>query len=359
MSLADHQELLQELLAAYGPCGQEDDVRAICLRELAGLVHEVSVDPAGNVVGLLRGDPAGPGAPVVRVTAHLDELSMMVKRVEPDGTLAVQQLGAMNPGNFGLGPVTILADDGPLQAALVLGSEHTTVESQRIWETKPEGGDKALDWRHVYVFTGRTQQELRETGVHPGTRVVIDRSRRTLVRFAHHMGCYFLDDRAAVTALLVAARLLRDEGRRPAGDAYLVFTTSEELGGVGATWASHHLPGDVTLALDVGAAEAEYQTTVESGPIVAYADDAVVYDRALADHLVRLGRELGLDPAQAVFASYDSDASQAKSHGLAAQAALVSLPTLSTHGFEVMRDDTVERTARLVAAYLVRPVPAG
>ncbi len=42
--------------------------------------------------------------------AHLDELSMLVKRVEPDGTLHVTQLGTMYPGNFGLGPVAMLGD---------------------------------------------------------------------------------------------------------------------------------------------------------------------------------------------------------------------------------------------------------
>jgi putative aminopeptidase FrvX len=80
------RDLLQELLSAYGPGGQEDDVRAICRRELEPLVDELTVDPAGNLVGLLRGTGEAE-APVVRVTAHMDELSMIVKRVQPDGTL--------------------------------------------------------------------------------------------------------------------------------------------------------------------------------------------------------------------------------------------------------------------------------
>jgi hypothetical protein len=44
---------------------------------------------------------------------------------------------------------------------LTLGSEHTTKESQQIWETKPDQGDKALDWMHVYVFTGCTPDAAR------------------------------------------------------------------------------------------------------------------------------------------------------------------------------------------------------
>ncbi len=95
----------------------------------------------------------------------------------------------------------------------------------------------------------------------------------------------------------------------------------------------------------------------DSGPVVAYADDAVVYDKPVADHLLALGRELGLDPRAAVWESYDSDASQSTSSGQAARAALLSLPTLSTHGYEVQHRETVERCARLVAEFLCRPVP--
>ncbi|MDP9427668.1 MAG: peptidase M42, partial [Actinomycetota bacterium] len=122
------RDLLQELLAAYGPGGQEDDVREICRRELAPLVDELTVDPAGNVVGLPRGTGATDG-PVVRVMAHMDELSMVVKWVQPDGTLRLSQLGTMYPGNFGLGRLTVLGDAEQLTAVLLLGSEHTTQET--------------------------------------------------------------------------------------------------------------------------------------------------------------------------------------------------------------------------------------
>jgi len=95
-----------------------------------------------------------------RVMAHLDELSMLVKRIEPDGTLHVTQLGTMYPANFGLGPVAVLGDRQTLTGVLAVGSEHTTKESRRIWETKPDQGDKSLDWLHVYVFTGCPPEEL-------------------------------------------------------------------------------------------------------------------------------------------------------------------------------------------------------
>lgn len=55
--------LLQELLSAYGPCGQEDQVREICRRELEHLVDELSTDAAGNLVALIKGRSRAPQPP--------------------------------------------------------------------------------------------------------------------------------------------------------------------------------------------------------------------------------------------------------------------------------------------------------
>jgi putative aminopeptidase FrvX len=47
------------------------------------------------MVGVVRG-----GSPATQVMAHMDELSMLVKRVKPDGTLHLTQLGTMYPGKL-------------------------------------------------------------------------------------------------------------------------------------------------------------------------------------------------------------------------------------------------------------------
>jgi putative aminopeptidase FrvX len=347
--------LLQELLTTYGPGGQEDAVRDVCARELTRHVDEVWVDEAGNLIGLRRGAGQEPTAPVIRVAAHLDELSMIVKRVEADGTLVVSPLGVMYPANFGLGPVAVLGDVETIPAVLTLGSEHTTAESQRIWQTKPDQGDQALDWSHVYIFTGRTTGELEAAGVAIGTRVCIHRSKRNLMEFGDFYGSYFLDDRAALVISLAAAQALAEADRRPANDVYFVMSTSEEMGGVGATYASRVLPGDVTLAIDVAPTEPEYQTTVSEHPVVAYADTAALYDKAIADRLVAVGRELGLVPQRAVFGAYESDASNATAKGQSPRAAMLGLPTLSTHGYEAIHSGALENCSRLLAEYLCRP----
>jgi putative aminopeptidase FrvX len=350
-----NDSLLQELLWAFGPCGQEEAVREICARELRPFVDEMWTDDAGNLIGHIRGaSDAGTGA-ATRVMAHMDELSMLVKRIEPDGTLHMTQLGVMYPGNFGLGPVTVLGDREMFTAVLALGSEHTTKESPRIWETKPDQGDRALDWQHVYVFTGRTPEQLEAAGVHAGTRVCVDRSKRTLVDVGDYIGSYFLDDRAAVTALLGAARLLHEGGQQPAEDVYLVFSTNEEIGGVGGSYASANLPGTLTLALEVGPTEREYGTSVTGGPIIGYSDALCIYDKDVADRLMEIARVRGLEPQAAVLGAFESDASHAKASGLTPRAGLLCVPTLSTHGFEVIGRKAIEAMTTIVVDFLLQP----
>jgi putative aminopeptidase FrvX len=347
-------KLLQELLWAYGPCGQEDAVREICQRELAPVVDDVWVDPAGNLVGRISTDNPEPG-PAIRVMAHMDELSMLVKRIHSDGTVQLTHLGTMYPANFGLGPVAMLGNEAQVCGVLTVGSEHTTKESPRIWETKPDGGDKSLDWSHVYVFTGRTPEELSIAGIIPGVRVCIHRSKRDLVEVGEYLGCYFMDDRALVLTLLTAARQLHDSARRPPCDVYFVFTTNEEVGGVGASYASRILPGDLTLALEVGPAEAEYGTTVSSGPMVVYSDAQGIYDKTVADRLMQIATEQDVNPQPAVLGAFESDASHAKANGQSPLAALLCLPTLSTHGYEVVHKDSIDTLAKVVAQFLLRP----
>jgi putative aminopeptidase FrvX len=286
----------------------------------------------------------------------MDELSMMVKRVSENGELAISPLGTMYPSNFGLGPVAILGDSDTVLGVLTVGSEHTTQESQRIWETKPDGGDKALSWSHLYVYTGQSRDDLDKAGVHPGSRLCIHESKRAIVDLPGLVGSYFMDDRAALVILIATARELAEDDSQPPGDVYFVCTTNEEMGGIGASFASSALPGDITLALDVGPAEAEYQTTLDAIPIVVFADDSTTYDRRVTERLMVLGREIGTGTTPAVFESYDSDASNAKAKGQSALAGMLALPTLSTHGYEVIAADTVPNLTALLTAYLRAPI---
>ena len=100
-----------------------------------------------------------------------------------------------------------------------------------------------------------------------------------------------MDDRAAIVIALAAAKLLKEKKKKPANDVYLAMTVSEEQGGVGSTYASKELPGDVTLAIDVGPVAKEYGTHLTDDPIIVYKDGRGTYTKKLADRLLSLSKK--------------------------------------------------------------------
>lgn len=344
-------KLLQELIFARGPVGQEDEVRVICERELKKLCDKTWIDSAGNVIGLIEGR-GNEDAPVIRVIAHMDENALMVKRVNSDGTLRVKNLGGIYPYNIGQGQMEILSDSGIIPGILSVGPMHTSSESGRISNVKAG----KMDWENVYIFTRKTAIELDKLGVHPGTRIVIARERRKLFDIGDCVGGYFMDDRACVAITLGGIILLKESGKKPANDIYVVMSTQEEIGAFGAAYAASHLPGEITLAIDVGPAAAEYNTVLSAEPIIAYGDSVAPYSKSVADRLRDLAKDLGMKPQTASWESYGSDASIANRYGHTALSGLLCIATENTHGYEIIPKEGLVTCSRLLAAYMEKPV---
>jgi putative aminopeptidase FrvX len=344
-------DLLQSLIYARGPCGQEDEVREVCRAELHAVADEVWVDPAGNLIGKVNGMDS---SKAIRVMVHMDEISMIVKRINEDGSLRVNALGGLFPFSVGQGPVDILGDNHSFTGILSFGSLHITKESpwHKLIPEDHRGQGKTPLWEDVFVVTRKTAQELKEAGVHPGTRVVIARSRRTLHVFQDCIGGYFFDNRASIAIALSALQKMKEKGQRPQADVYFVATCNEELGGHGASYASRTLPGDTTFAIDVGPVSKEYCISLSPSPIIVYQDGAAVYDKTISDHLRCLGEELGLPIACSIWGGYSSDSSLALSRGQSAKSVLLCFPVENTHGFEIMHKDSMAHCATLLAAYL-------
>ena len=347
--------LLQELIYARGPVGQEDEVRIICERELKKTCDKMWIDEAGNVVGLLRGEKKGKDEdtfPIVRVMAHMDENAMMVKRINSDGTLRVNNLGGIRAGVLGQTPVDILSDSGILPGVLSIGPLHTSKETAAPHASRTE----AIEWADVYVFTRKSAEELEKAGVHAGTKIAIARERRKLFEIDDCIGGYFMDDRAAIVIALGSAALMKESGKKPANDVYFVMTTQEEIGAIGASYAAKQLPGTITLAVDVGPVADEYKTKLTPEPIVVYGDAVGVYSKSVSDRLLALAKELGMKPQTAVWESYGSDATISKRYGQSALSGLLCIATENTHGYEIITREGLLSCARLLAAYVKEPV---
>src|SRR5438067_2456127 len=118
----DTIDLLHELVSLPGPPGQEDEVRDAVARHVTALGMESRVDAKGNLLVALS--EAAFDRPRVVVTAHLDEIALMVSQVLSDGTLRVVPLGGLHPWKWGEQPVEVLSRN-PIPAVVSFGSIHT------------------------------------------------------------------------------------------------------------------------------------------------------------------------------------------------------------------------------------------
>ena len=339
-------KLLERLLTAHAPPGAEGEVDAIVMDEVRPLAASVRQDAAESIVIHFRG--RGDGAPVA-VTAHKDEISLMVRRVQDDGRLRVRPLGGLHAWAVGEGPVDVLTENEPVTGILSVGSKHVSNES-------PAGRlktGKAVEWESFWIETKRTAAELRDLGVHRGSKAVLARFRKPPVFLDNFICGYNLDCRAGLAILIEAARHLAEAP--PPNDVYLIASSEEEIGAQGAAFSIGQLPAQTAIALDIAPVAEEYQIENCEKPVLLWADATGVYHERTLRHLGALAARMGFETQPAVVTSYGSDASIAKRIGSAGRSACIAYPGENTHGYEICSMEGIINSARLLMAYLRNP----
>ncbi len=336
----DPLALLQELVSIPGPPGQEEAVRAALSAHVATLGLESRTDAKGNLIVDLQAGVK----PKIMVTAHMDEIAMIVRAVGPDGSLSVTSLGGLLPWKLGEGPVEILTPT-PFTGILSFGSIHTEAAESSVVQAK-----EGLTWDMVQVVTGLTEVELAYRGVRPGTRVVVARSRRTLTPIGNLIAGYFLDDRADLVSWLLALDELKSSGLPVA----FVATASEEVGGEGALFYLHGVQPDVCIALELGPDVPDAPVELSDQPTVWAKDSYATMMASDGDLIAEVGQMLGMDLQFQVLSRGGSDASCAAGKGLCARPITLGLPMANTHGYEIMHPGAMAELARLAVGIVQR-----
>ena len=162
-------QLFSELLVA-SPSGREAVLADIVRQKLTGwdIAHEQ--DGMGNVI--VRLDGRSPQSPLIMYAAHMDEIGLVVTKINDDGRLMVNKTGGLMPWKLGEGPVEILGDRKTIIGVLSMGSTHTA-----------DAAKQAVTWDDVHVMTGLSPSQLKAAGVRPGSTGVPTHERRGPVLF--------------------------------------------------------------------------------------------------------------------------------------------------------------------------------
>ena len=341
-------ELVRELVAIPGPPGEEGAVREAVAAHAERLGCAPKTDARGNLLLSLPGAGQTPVKPDIVVMAHLDEIALLVARIEGDGRLVVTNLGGAFPWKWGEGPVQILAPGEALTGILSFGGIHTSDPGSVAAQAR----ERALVWADTRVFTGLTQDELAARGVRAGTRVVLHPSRRGMTIFGDFVAAPFLDDRADLAAMLLALEGLGDAPADWRARVLFAATAAEEVGGHGALWLLHQCPATVGIALEIGPRVPENLFPLDDQPTVWVNDSYSAMQASDIDLVARAAERIGQMPHFQALSRGGSDASCAASHGLVARPITLAFAAENSHGCEIMHRNAAPNLAALLTATL-------
>ena len=278
-----HLRLLQDLTEAIGVSGAEGPVRAIVRKQVEPHADSVKVDALGNLLVTRRG--AGRARLRVMVSAHTDEVGMMVVSVSSEGLLKFEKVGSIDdrqllgkpvwvgtdrlPGFIGAKPIHLMSDDETEQTVKV---ESMSIDigsgSKTAAEAKVKLGDRA-------TFATRFR------------------------RMGPSVMAKALDNRLGVATLIELVQ------NPPDGIELLAaFTVQEEVGLRGARVAAFSLDPQAALVLDCtpandlptwdGEENIAYNTRLGSGPAIYAADGRTLAHPGLLEHFIHTAESEGL-----------------------------------------------------------------
>ncbi len=257
--MQNDKALLSQLTESVGGSGDEGEPRKILMDKVRNLVDEVSVDYLGNVIMRKNGEGLG-RHPRIMLAAHLDEITLIVKKIGDGGFLRIAQVG-------GFDPRTLLG-----QEVTVFGREHLygIIGSKPPHLSTLEERKKSVPLDELFVDLGMAEAKVREL-VRVGDRLTI--RRKTMELAGDRMSGKSMDNRASVTALAICLEQLKKLRFQP--DVYAVATTQEEIGAFGAETAGFRLQPDLAIAIDVchgemPGVEADLAKKLGDGPVITF-----------------------------------------------------------------------------------------
>lgn len=329
----DLERFIREVTRKPGVSGYECGVNGYIAEQFKPLVDSVEIDVMQNVIARV-----GSEGPVVTISAHQDEIGMVVTKIEENGSVRLHRNGGVDPRILPSLEVEIQGRKGPVYG--VIGSRPPHVQT-------PDEQQKAIKFDEIFVDTGYPVEKVREL-VRIGDPVVMLAEPQILADGG--MACKTMDDRASVAAMLVAAEELKRMNVK--AQVCFVASSQEEVGAYGAQTAAYTTDPDFAIAIDVTHGEGP-----GTGKFQAFPLDKIVIERGPFIHR-KLGRKMEAVAkkyripfevcASGGFTGTDTDTMQVVRGGI--PMSLLSIPLRYMHTtVETLKLDVIRDAGRLMA----------
>ncbi len=331
----DIKKILAESTSTLGVSGAEAAVAAYFAEQFRPFVDEVRVDDMYSVIAHKKGT-----GPKVMVCAHLDEIALMVTKIEDDGCVRFGGVGGVDP--------RIL----PGSRVWVHGREKLFGTIGALPPHLMSAEDRANNYKmdKLHIDLGYPAEKVRQL-VRIGDLVTFNTPFTELGK--DQVSAKSQDDRACVAIMLRAAERLQKMVCD--ADLYFVCSAQEEVGGRGAQTAAFGIEPDLAVVLDV-----TFATTPGCGPDVSCPIDAPALmqgpfvqpklykrltDCAKAHHIKYYEEVSGRGTG--------TDADEIGNNRGGVPCVLISLPEKYMHtSVEVVSLEAIEESARLLAHFV-------
>lgn len=230
-------EIIEQLVNTPSPSGFEKDAQYVVSKIISPYVNEVTEDIQGNLI-CKRYAKTTNGAKTIMLMAHIDEIGLMVTYVEPSGFIHFNKLGGVDPQLLQGRSITIMHEGNSVKG--VIGSLPIHIKNKDMQKNVP-------DISEMWIDIGAASREEAFQRIQIGDPIVVDSCINILSdNVISSRAC---DDKAGVTALLLAAQMLKD--KVTTNNVVFVTSVQEEIGTRGAIVASYNINPDVCIAIDV------------------------------------------------------------------------------------------------------------
>jgi tetrahedral aminopeptidase len=341
-------ELIRTLTALSGPSGYEHSVSYFLKEYLASKVDEVTIDPIGNVIARKKGTKPGP---TILLTAHMDEIGFIVKKIEANGLLRFEKLGGHDDRILLAQPVIVMGAHGEVPGLIGTISAHYA---------KFDDAAKVRKHTQLYVDIGAaSKEEVMNLGIEIGTPITWGSEFQVFGPSDKPKICSkALDDRAGCAVLVQVLEELQEESF--AGELVFLFAVQEEVGLRGAKTAAEHIRADAAIAVDTTAVSDTLEEIMDQtlalgkGTGIKVIDFSLIVHKTMKDLLIKLSKENNIPYQLEVFPGIGTDGGAVNYANKGIPTGVLSIPSRYAHSpVEVVDLEDVIATKELLKCFIL------
>ena len=280
------------------------------------------------------------------LSAHVDTLGAMVKKINPSGSLGLDPIGGYMMNSIEGENCTIETIDGKTFTGTIhctKPSVHISGNDARKLKRTPENMEVILDEKIS------SKKEVEELGLSVGDFICFDA--RTLFTEKGFIKSRHLDDKASVAILLYAIKHIVENNIELPYTTNIFISNYEEVG----HGASASIPEKTKefVSVDMGCPGLD-QNSSEYSVCICAKDSTGPYDLDLRKKLTEICKKENIDYKTDIYPHYGSDASAALRAGWDIKTALIGAGIFASHGYERTHMDSILCTLDLIINYCMQ-----